>query len=212
MISRLIASFFGGGLIGHGLMPLFSIAKWRDLLNSQLPVYDSDRQAPPDLLNLLPEGTDVDPDGWLTHHKSIPAFPHRNASALSNRCFFASKRGMVQANVGKKLVKRNKITSFHQCPKVSSGHCSNKYKCNMTTTPPYVILITNPPTNYILTLVKLFSFIWYVIPLLKAGALALTCNLFVQVNDEKTQKNRRRYVRLMFIGASACPMVASSGF
>ncbi len=43
-------------------MLLLSIAKWRNSLNSQLPVYDGDRQAPPDLLNLLPEGTDLDPD------------------------------------------------------------------------------------------------------------------------------------------------------
>ncbi len=57
--------------------------------------------------------------------------------------------GMVQANVGQKLVKGNKITSFHWCPKLSSGHCSNKYKRNTTTTPPYVILITNPPQQII---------------------------------------------------------------
>jgi hypothetical protein len=66
-------------VIGHCLMLLLSIAKRRDLLNSQLPVYVGDRQAPPDLLNLLPEGTDLDPDVWLTHHKSIPAFPRRNS-------------------------------------------------------------------------------------------------------------------------------------
>jgi hypothetical protein len=58
-----------------------SIAKWRNLLNSQSLVYDGDRQAPPDLSNLLPEGTDSDPDTWLTCHKSIPAFSHRNTSA-----------------------------------------------------------------------------------------------------------------------------------
>jgi hypothetical protein len=69
-----------------------SIAKWRDLLDSQLLVYDSDRQAPPDLLNLLPEGTDLDPDEWLMHHKSILAFPRRNASASLNRRSFGSKR------------------------------------------------------------------------------------------------------------------------
>ncbi len=63
-------------------MLLLSIAKWRDLLNSQLLLYDGDRQAPPDLLNLLPEGTDSDPDTWLMHHKSIPAFPCRNARDL----------------------------------------------------------------------------------------------------------------------------------
>ncbi len=45
-----------------------------------------------------------------------------------------------------------------------------------------------PPTNYILTLIKPFSFIWYVTPLLKTGALASTRDLFVQVDDEKTQK------------------------
>jgi hypothetical protein len=88
MISRLIASFMGASVIGHGLMLSLSIAKWRDSLNSQLPVYVGDRQAPPDLLNLLPEGADSDPDVWLMRHKSIPAFPHRNAS----RRFFGSKR------------------------------------------------------------------------------------------------------------------------
>ncbi len=69
-------------------MLLLSIAKRRDLLNSQLPVYVGDRQAPPDLLNLLPEGTDSNPDVWLMGHKSISAFPHRNASRRS----FGSKR------------------------------------------------------------------------------------------------------------------------
>jgi hypothetical protein len=54
-----------------------SIAKWHDLLNSQLLVYDGDRQAPPDLSNLLPEETDLDPDTWLTRHMSILAFPRR---------------------------------------------------------------------------------------------------------------------------------------
>jgi hypothetical protein len=72
-----------GRVIDHGLMLSLSIAKQRDLLNSQLPVYVGDRQAPPDLLNLLPEGTDSDPDVWLTRHNSIPAFPRRNASRRS---------------------------------------------------------------------------------------------------------------------------------
>jgi hypothetical protein len=92
MISRMIVSFVGSSVIGHGLMLLLSIAKWRDLLNSQSPVYDGDRQAPPNLSNLLPEGTDPDPDTWLMHQKSIPAFPRRNASASSNRRLFGSKR------------------------------------------------------------------------------------------------------------------------
>jgi hypothetical protein len=58
------------------MLPL-SIAKWSDLLNGQSLVYDGDRQTPPDLSNLLPEGTDSDPDTWLTRHMSIPAFPRR---------------------------------------------------------------------------------------------------------------------------------------
>ncbi len=56
---------FGFGLVGvtgHGLMLPLSIAKWHNLLNGQSLVYDGDRQAPPDLSNLLPEGTDLDPD------------------------------------------------------------------------------------------------------------------------------------------------------
>ncbi len=81
-----------GGVIGHGLMLSLSIAKWRDFLNSQSLVYDGDRQAPPDLSNLLPEGTDSDPDTWLMRHKSILAFPRKNASASSNRRSFRSKR------------------------------------------------------------------------------------------------------------------------
>ncbi len=62
-------------------MLLLSIAKWRDLLNSQSLVYDGDRQAPPDLSNLLPEETDSDPDTWLTRHESMLAFLRRIANA-----------------------------------------------------------------------------------------------------------------------------------
>ncbi len=68
MISPLIVSFVGVSVISHGLTLLLSIAKWHDSLNSQSLVYDGDRQAPPDLVNLLPEGTDLDPDIWLMRH------------------------------------------------------------------------------------------------------------------------------------------------
>ncbi len=57
--------------------------------------------------------------------------------------------GMVQANVGQKLLKHNKIKSFNGCPKLSSKHCPNEYKRISTTTPPYVILITHPPQQII---------------------------------------------------------------
>jgi hypothetical protein len=62
MISCRIVLFMGASVIGHGLMLLHSIAKCHDLLNSQLLVYVGDKQTPPDLLNLLPEGTDLNPD------------------------------------------------------------------------------------------------------------------------------------------------------
>jgi hypothetical protein len=62
-------------------MLLLSIAKWRDLLNSQSPVCEGDRQAPPDLLNLLLEGTDLDPDTWLMCHGLMLAFLCRKTNA-----------------------------------------------------------------------------------------------------------------------------------
>ncbi len=62
MISCLIVTFVGASVIGHGLMLSLSIAKWHNSLNSQSLVRDGDRQAPLDLLNLLPEGTDSDSD------------------------------------------------------------------------------------------------------------------------------------------------------
>jgi hypothetical protein len=58
-----------------------SIAKWCNLLNSQLLVYNGDRQAPPDLSNMLPEETDLDPDTWLMHHELMLAFLRRIANA-----------------------------------------------------------------------------------------------------------------------------------
>jgi hypothetical protein len=68
---------------------LLGIAKWRNSLTRQSLVYDGDRQAPPDLLNLLPEGTDLDPDTWLTHQMLIPAFLRRiaNASNIQHKIF-----------------------------------------------------------------------------------------------------------------------------
>ena len=73
-------------------MLLLSIAKWRNLLNSQLSVYVGDEQTPLDLLNLLPKGTDSDPDVWLMRHKSIPAFPRRNTDRRS----FGSKKILLE--------------------------------------------------------------------------------------------------------------------
>jgi hypothetical protein len=62
-------------------MLLLSIPKWPNSLNGQSLVYDGDRQAPPDVSNLLPEGTDLDPDTWLMCHELMLAFLRRLANA-----------------------------------------------------------------------------------------------------------------------------------
>ncbi len=54
------------------------------------------------------------------------------------------------------------------------------------------LLSLTPPTIYIVTSVKPFSFVWYVIPLLKTGALASTCDLCVGVDDKKNWKKPAR--------------------
>jgi hypothetical protein len=62
------------------------------MLTSQSLVYNGDRQAPPDLSNLLPEGTDSDPDTLLMRHMLILAFLRRidNAS-ISKRYSFRNQ-------------------------------------------------------------------------------------------------------------------------
>jgi hypothetical protein len=62
--------FMFGLLIGHG-NPI--IAKGRDLLNSQLLVYNGDRQAPPGSSESFQKIQHMaDPSRWLTHHDIIP--------------------------------------------------------------------------------------------------------------------------------------------
>jgi hypothetical protein len=105
-IGRVLRPIVAIDVIGHGLMLLLSITKWRDLLNSQSPVYVGDKQTPPDPLNLLLEGIDLDPDVWLTHHKSIPAFPHRNADRRS----FGSKKILLEEFVDIYQIQRIRIS------------------------------------------------------------------------------------------------------
>jgi hypothetical protein len=71
---------------------LLSIAKWHNLLKDQLLVYDGDRQAPQDFLNLLPYRTDLDSGRWLTNCMSILAFLCRKASTSASRRSFGFKR------------------------------------------------------------------------------------------------------------------------
>ncbi len=63
-----------------------------------------------------------------------------------------------------------------------------------------------------LTIVKPFSFIWYVIPLLKAVVLALTRDLFLRGDGGKTKQKPASAWPIATIGRNTCPMVASSGF
>jgi hypothetical protein len=99
-----------------------------------------------------------------------------------------STTGMVHVWVGQKL-KKIHFKEFFDVPKVElrtlfqqvqmqySNHSSVSYS---------VMLI--PPTNYILTFIKPFSFVWYVIPLLKTRFLALTRDLFLRFWRWKHQK------------------------
>ncbi len=65
--------------------------------------------------------------------------------------------------------------------------------------PIYYSVSLTPPTNYILTLFNPFSFVWYVIPLLKTGAFNSTCNLFQCVDNEKHKKNWRSHVPFVLL-------------
>ncbi len=80
-------------------------------------------------------------------------------------------------------------TLFQQVQMQYNSHSSISYSVRET-----------PPTNHILTLNKPFSFIWYVIPLLKTGFLALTRDLFLRFWQWKHEKKRRSHVWCMLLG------------
>ncbi len=70
----------------------------------------------------------------------------------------------------------------------------------------------DPPINYIVILVKPFSFVWYVILLLKTGVVALTRDLFLRFWQWKHKKNRShvRFILLDIILARwRCPVASS---
>jgi hypothetical protein len=69
-----------------------------------------------------------------------------------------------------------------------------------------------PPTNYLLTLIKPFSIVWYIIPLLKTGAFNSTRDLFLWVDDEKTCKKPAYVCPMASIGHNTCLIAAFSGF
>ncbi len=60
--------------------------------------------------------------------------------------------------------------------------------------------MVTPPTNYILTFINPFSFIWYVIPLLETGFLALKRDIFLWFWQWKHKKKRCSHVRTMLSG------------
>jgi hypothetical protein len=90
-------------------MLLLSIAKWHDLLTSQLLVYDGDRQAPPGLLNLLLKRTDSDPDTWLMHHMLIPPF----LCGIANTSNIQQKMFLKELVHIYKILRVLDITKFH---------------------------------------------------------------------------------------------------
>ncbi len=72
--------------------------------------------------------------------------------------------------------------------------------------------VLSSPTKYQIIFLNSFPFDWYVIPLLLLGALTSPCAPFQQVNNKKTQKNRRFFVRLPTIACNTCLVASTSGF
>ncbi len=72
-------------------------------------VYNGDRKAPPDLSNLLLEGTDLDPDTWLMCHMLILAFLPRiaNSSNIQQQIFLRESVHIY------KILRVLDITKFH---------------------------------------------------------------------------------------------------
>ncbi len=121
--------------------------------------------------------------------------------------------GMDQAWVGQKWVKRNKFTWFLNVQlQVSNPTFVKPRLCLIHLSICYYTSVAPPPPNYILMLMKPFSFVWYLIPLLKTGALASTCNLSPRVDDDKTNKKLAYVCPMASIGCNTFPMAASSGF
>ncbi len=58
----------------------------------------------------------------------------------------------------------------------------------------------DPPQNYIFIFIKPFSFVWYVIPLLKTGFLASTRDLFLLFWGWKHKKNHCSHDPIMLSG------------
>jgi hypothetical protein len=104
-------------VVGHGWVLLLSITKWCDFLTSQLLVYDGDRQASPDLSNLFPKGTDLDPDTWLMCHMLILAFLRRiaNASNIQQKIFLKEPLHIY------KIIRVLDITKFYPNVRIVCG-------------------------------------------------------------------------------------------
>ncbi len=80
-------------------------------------MYDGDRQSSPDLSNLLPKGTDLDPDTWLMCHMLILAFLRRiaNASNIQQKIFLKEPVHIY------KIIQVLDITKFHPNVRILCG-------------------------------------------------------------------------------------------
>jgi hypothetical protein len=125
-------------------------------------------------------------------------------------------KGMVHAKVSQKLLKSNKLGVLL----VSNNEfwtlhlrlqaITNAIRKQLV----HVLLFYSSPPNriHIYFLMKPFSFVWYVIPLLKTGALASTRDLLRQDDNEKTCKKMAYACPMAYIGPNTWLMAVFSGF
>ena len=69
-------------------MLLLSIAKWHELLNSQPPVYDGDRQAPPDLSSFQKEQIWIQIHDWLIMSQCWHSYVEKPTDQIFNPICF----------------------------------------------------------------------------------------------------------------------------
>ena len=94
---------------------------------------------------------------------------------------------MVQANVGQKLVKSNILWVFSKSDGFDHKPISPEVILDVNhSLKQSNAILTPPPTKYPIVLLRWFSSVWFVIPLLIVGAILLLRAHFQCVDNEKT--------------------------